>query len=68
MKAFGEAGAGIFTSPTAAEEDIISKHDTEVIGRTSEIKECYHAISAERCIKHPAMFAITEAPRDYVFA
>jgi LysR family transcriptional activator of nhaA len=46
MKAFGEAGAGIFTSPTAAEEDIISKHDTENIGRTAEVEECYHAISA----------------------
>jgi LysR family transcriptional activator of nhaA len=68
MKAFGEAAAGIFTSPTAVEEDVISKYDTKVIGRTEEVKECYYAISAERRIKNPAVSAITEAARDHVFA
>lgn len=68
MKAFGEAAVGIFTSPTAVEEDVISKYDTKVIGRTEEVKERFYAISTERRIKHPAVSAVTEAARDYIFA
>jgi LysR family transcriptional activator of nhaA len=67
MKAFGEASVGIFTSPTAVEEDVISKYDTEVIGRTEKVKERFYAISTERHIKHPAVSAITEAAREHIF-
>jgi len=67
MKAFGEAGAGIFTSPSAVEEDVVAKYGVSVIGRTDEIKERFYAISAERRIKHPAVSAITEAARTGLF-
>ena len=67
MKAFGEAGTGIFTSPTAVEEDVVAKYGVSVIGRTEEIKESFYAISAERRIKHPAVSAITEAARTGLF-
>jgi LysR family transcriptional activator of nhaA len=67
MKAFGEAGTGIFTSPSAVEEDVVAKYGVSVIGRTDEIKERFYAISAERRIKHPAVSAITEAARTSLF-
>lgn len=67
MKAFGEAGTGIFTSPSAVEEDVVAKYGVSVIGRTEEIKERFYAISAERRIKHPAVSAITEAARAGLF-
>jgi LysR family transcriptional activator of nhaA len=67
MKAFGEAGAGIFTSPTTVEDDVIAKYGVGVIGRTDEIKERFYAISAERRIKHPAVSEITEAARSVLF-
>lgn len=67
MKAFGEAGAGVFTSPTAVENDVIAKYNVQVIGRTTEIKERFYAISAERHIKHPAVSLITETARNQVF-
>lgn len=67
MKAFGEAGAGVFTSPTAVEQDVVAKYGVEVIGRTEDIKERFYAISAERRIKHPAVSAITEAARSGLF-
>jgi len=67
MKAFGEAGAGIFTSPTAVENDVVAKYGVRVIGRSTEIKERFYAISAERRIKHPAVAAITEAARNQLF-
>ena len=67
MKAFGERGSGIFTSPTAVERDVTSKYGVEVIGRTKEITERYYVISPERRIKHPAVTAITEAARSRLF-
>ena len=68
MKAFGEAAAGIFTSPTAVEEDVLDKYAVSVIGRTDEVKERFYAISAERRIKHPAISAITESARLDLFS
>lgn len=67
MKAFGEADAGIFTSPTAVENDVVAKYGVRVIGRTDDIKEHFYAISAERRIKHPAVTAITETARSELF-
>ena len=63
MKAFGEAAGGIFTSPTAVEDDVLDKYAVKVIGRSEEVRERFYAISAERKIKHPAISAITEAAR-----
>ena len=55
----GERGSGVFTSPTAVEQDVLDKYGVEAIGRTQEITERFYAISAERRIKHPAVTAIT---------
>jgi LysR family transcriptional activator of nhaA len=68
MKAFGEANAGIFTSPTTVEDDVVAKYGVRVIGRTEDIKERFYAISAERRIKHPAVAAITESARSTLFS
>jgi LysR family transcriptional activator of nhaA len=68
MKAFGEADIGIFTSPTAVENDVVEKYGVRVIGRTQDIKESFYAISAERRIKHPAVSAITETARNALFS
>lgn len=67
MKAFGEAGSGIFSSPTAVEEDVKAKYGVQVIARTDQLKERFYAISAERRIKHPAVAAITQAAREDLF-
>jgi len=67
MKAFGEAGTGIFTSPTTVEEDVMAKYSVQLIGRTDAVRERYYAISAERRIKHPAVATITQAARTDLF-
>jgi LysR family transcriptional activator of nhaA len=67
MKAFGEAGAGIFTSPTAVEDDVVAKYGVKVIARTNDLQERFYAISAERRIKHPAVAAIAEAAKERLF-
>ncbi len=67
MKAFGEAGTGIFTSPTAVEDDVVAKYGVQLIARTDAVRERFYAISAERRIKHPAVAAITTAARTDLF-
>ena len=67
MKAFGEAGVGIFTSPTAVEEDVKSKYGVQIIGRVAELRERFYAISTERRIKHPAVEVITSNARKDLF-
>jgi LysR family transcriptional activator of nhaA len=67
MKAFGEAGIGIFTSPTAVEDDVVAKYGVQVIARTDALRERFYAISAERRIKHPAVATITTSARNDLF-
>ena len=67
MKAFGEAGTGVFTTPTTVEQDVLQKYGVEVIGRTSDISERFYLISAERHIKNPALSVITEVARNKLF-
>lgn len=67
MKAFGERGTGIFTSPTAVEQDVLDKYGVRTIGRSTALTERYYLISAERRIKHPAVSAVTESARSELF-
>jgi LysR family transcriptional activator of nhaA len=67
MKAFGERGTGVFTSPQTMEKDVLDKYGVEVIARTNDIKEHFYVISPERRIKHPAVTVITEAARSRLF-
>ncbi|MET0081272.1 MAG: transcriptional activator NhaR [Candidatus Thiodiazotropha lotti] len=67
MKTFGERGTGVFTSPTAVEQDVIDKYRVEVVGRSDEITESFFVISPERHIKHPAINTITQAAKNDLF-
>lgn len=67
MKAFGEAGTGIFVGPSAIEQEISTMYRSSVIGRSESILESFFAISPERRLKHPAVIRITEAARSTLF-
>ncbi|GAA6172898.1 transcriptional activator NhaR [Colwellia sp. KU-HH00111] len=64
MKTFGQAGGGIFSSPTLIEHYVAEKYQVEIIGRTNEIKEQYYIISPERRLKHPAILEIVNATNE----
>jgi LysR family transcriptional activator of nhaA len=68
LKAFGEAGAGIFAAPSVIEEEICRMYRTSVIGRTDEIEERFYAISPERRLRHPAVVLITDTARADLFS
>jgi LysR family transcriptional activator of nhaA len=67
LKAFGEAGVGLFAAPTVIENEICKMYSTTVIGRADEIAEQFFAISPERKIKHPSVVHITETARLHLF-
>ncbi|MDZ4263162.1 MAG: transcriptional activator NhaR [Pseudomonadota bacterium] len=68
MKAFGQAGAGIFPVPAVISEEMLRQHGAEVVGRADEIVVKYYAISVERRLTHPAVVAISEAAKRGLFA
>lgn len=68
LKAFGEAGAGVFASPTVIEEEICRMYRTSVIGRTDEIEERFYAISPERRLRHPSVVQVTGIARADLFS
>jgi LysR family transcriptional activator of nhaA len=68
LKAFGEAGAGLFAAPTVIEAEICRMYRMSVIGRTDEIKERFYAISPERRLKHPSVVMVTDTARTGLFA
>jgi len=67
LKAFGEAGVGLFAAPTVIEEEICRMYRMSVIGQTDEIKERFYAISPERRLKHESVVLITETARADLF-
>ncbi|MCH9694127.1 MAG: transcriptional activator NhaR [Gammaproteobacteria bacterium] len=68
LKAFGEAGVGVFAAPTVIEEEICRMYRMSVIGRTEEIRERFYAISPERRLRHSSVVLITDTARSSLFA
>ncbi len=67
LKVFGGVGIGVFPAPTVIESEVKKQYGVRVIGRTTEVKERFYAISVERRITHPAVLEITEAARSELF-
>ncbi len=67
LKAFGEAGVGLFAAPSVIEEEICRMYRTSVIGRADDIEERFYAISPERKLKHQSVLLITNLARSDLF-
>jgi len=67
LKAFGEAGTGVYPAPDAISDHIEKMYDAKKIGTVKEIKESYYAISPERKLKHPGVKQITKFARSNIF-
>ncbi len=64
MKAFGEAGNGIFPAPVAISDEVERMYHVRRIGPALPVEENYFAISPERKLKHPAVLNIIAAARN----
>ncbi|MFV2055476.1 MAG: transcriptional activator NhaR [Thiohalomonadales bacterium] len=67
MKTFGQNGYGIFIAPTPIAKEVEKQYGVVVIGQTDEVREQFYVISVERKISHPAVAAITETAREWLF-
>jgi LysR family transcriptional activator of nhaA len=67
LKVFGQAGDGIFAAASAIEREVQRQYNVRVVGRITDVKERFYAISVERKLKHPAVIAISEVARHSLF-
>ncbi len=67
LKAFGEAGYGVFPAPTAISAEITSMYHANCLGEIPSVSEQFYAISPERKLRHPAVLALTEHSRNRLF-
>lgn len=67
LKAFGQAGVGLFPVPSAVERETCRQYHAHPIGRLDAVRERFYAISVERRMRHPAVKAIAEAAHHDLF-
>ena len=67
LKAFGQAGAGLFPVPSIVEGEVGRQYHAMPIGVVESVVERFYAISDERRVTHPAVAAICTAARTKLF-
>jgi len=69
MKEFVNTGFLVFIAATPIAEEVKKQYGVIVIviGQTDEIRDQFYAILVERRISHPAVAAITEITREWLF-
>jgi LysR family transcriptional regulator, transcriptional activator of nhaA len=60
-KAFGKAGAGVFTAAVSTGNEVENQYGVIRLGETRDLRERFFAISVERKVTHPAVLAILQA-------
>jgi len=67
LKAFGQAGRGLFFAPAVIAREIEQQYGVEQVGELSKVRERFYAISVERRLRHPAVVAISGAAKRELF-
>ena len=67
MKAFGQAGAGVFAMPSAIAAEVAAQYGVVAVGVTEAVRERFFLITVERRISHPAARVVSEAARSGLF-
>ena len=67
LKAFGQAGAGVFVAPSAIADFVGVQYGVQMLGTIDSVREQLYAITTQRRLTHPAILAISQVARDEVF-
>ncbi len=67
MKAFGQAGTGLFVAPRAILDHVCEQYKVEALGHIDTVIEQLYGITTERRLTHPAIIEISKVARDGVF-
>ena len=68
LKAFGQAGVGVFAVPSVIQDEVGRQYGVEPIGVIEGVVERFYAISLERKVRHPAVAAVCIAAKSVLFA
>ncbi|QOV91773.1 transcriptional activator NhaR [Humisphaera borealis] len=63
LKTFGQAGLGVFPAPTVVEKEVCRQYQVKMVGRTSEVRERFYAVTVDRKLRHPAVVAICDGAK-----
>jgi LysR family transcriptional activator of nhaA len=63
LDAFGQAGAGLFATPSAIETEVRRQYRVHLVGRLHAVRQRFYAITVERKLRNPAVIAISERAR-----
>ena len=67
LRAFGQAGRGVFPIPSVLTDQPLRQDSLQTIGHTDDVRNQFYAISVERRLKHPAVIAICDTARKQLF-
>jgi LysR family transcriptional activator of nhaA len=67
LKAFGQAGAGLFVAPTAIADYVCRQYTVQAVGLIDSVTEQLYAITTERRLLHPAIVAVVQATQREFF-
>ncbi len=67
LKAFGQAGAGLFVAPSAIADYVQRQFSVAAVGVIESVSEQLFAITTDRKPTHPAIVAISHAARNELF-
>lgn len=66
MKVMAAEGRGFMAVPTAALDEAVKRYGFRIVGHAKTCRTRFHAITAERRIRHPAATAITASARSFI--
>jgi LysR family transcriptional activator of nhaA len=58
----------MFPAPSVIEHEICRQYRVVRVGTLQAVRQRFYAVSAVRRLKHPAVLALTRAPRSELFA
>jgi LysR family transcriptional activator of nhaA len=67
LKAFAQAGAGLFVAPTAIEAEVCRQYGVRLVARLKSVHAQFYVITVERTLKHPAVVAVCALARQKLF-
>lgn len=67
LKAFAEAGAGLFPTVTPIESETRRQFGVHLVGRLEGVRVQFYLITGERALKHPAVVAVSAEARRRLF-
>ena len=67
MKAFAQAGQGLFPGSSVVESEIARQYQVRKVGQLTGITERFFGITVARRLKHPAVMAISDSAKETVF-